>query len=77
MSQENQNQTRKETIGLQCLQTIPRRVTFRHDNRINFNIYKNVFRNLYVDAISENCFPNKYIEADIKKKLDTTRKTCK
>ena len=72
MSQENLKQIRK-TIGLQCLQTIPRRVTFIHDYRINLNIHKNVSRNLYVDPTSENWFPNKYIEADIKKKLDKTR----
>ena len=34
----------KQTIGLQCLYTIPRRVTFLHCDRINFNIHKNVFR---------------------------------
>ena len=28
----------KKTIGLQCLQTIPRRVTFIHDDQINLNI---------------------------------------
>ena len=63
----------KKTIGLQCVQTIPRRVIFLHDNRINLNIHKNVLRNLYVDPTSENWFPNKYIEAEIKKKLDKTR----
>ena len=40
----------KQTIGLQCLYTIPRRVRFIHDDRINFNIHKNVFRDL--DGIS-------------------------
>ena len=63
----------KKTIGLQCLLTIPRRVTFIHDDWINLNIHKNVFRNLYVDPTSENWFLNKYIEAEIKKKLDKTR----
>ena len=63
----------EKNIGLQCLHTIPRRVTFIHDNRINLNIYKNVFRNLYVDPKSETWFPNKHIEADIKKKVDKTR----
>ena len=37
------------------------------------NTHKNVFRNLYVYPTSENWFPNKYIEAEIKKKLDKTR----
>ena len=42
----------KKTIGLQCLHTIPQRVTFLHDDRINFNIHKNVFRDL--DGISKS-----------------------
>ena len=63
----------KKTIGLQCLQTIPRRVTFLHDNRINLNMHKNVFRNLHDVPTSENWYPSKYIEAEIKKKLDKTK----
>ena len=43
----------KKTIGLQCLYTIPRRVTFLHDDRINLNIHKNVFRDLDVNPTSE------------------------
>ena len=43
----------KKNIGLQCLHTIPQRVTFLHEDRINFNITKNVLRNLYVDPTSE------------------------
>ena len=39
MSQENLKQIRKKIV-LQCLQTIPRRVIFLHDNRINLNIQK-------------------------------------
>ena len=58
----------KQTIYLQCLYTIPRRVTFLHENRINFNIHKNMFRYLYVNSTSETWFPNKYIEDEIKKK---------
>ena len=42
----------KKTIVLQFLQTIPRRVTFLNYDRINLNIHKNVFRNLYVDPTS-------------------------
>ena len=44
----------KKTIGLRCLHIIPPRVTSFHDDRINFNIHKNVFKNLYVDPTSEN-----------------------
>ena len=40
----------KKTIGFQCLHTIPRCVTFLHDDRMNLNIQKNVFRDL--DGIS-------------------------
>ena len=72
MSQENLKQIEKN-IGLQCLQTIPLRVTFLHDDRINLIIHKNVFINLHDAPTSENWFPNKYIEAEIKKKLGKTR----
>ena len=58
----------KKTIGLQCLYTIPRRVTFIHDNIINFNIHKNVFSDLDVNSTSETWFLNKYTEDEIKKK---------
>ena len=63
----------KKNIGLQYLQTIPRRVTFLHDDRINLNIHKNMFINLHDVPTSENWFPNKYIEAEIKKKLEKNR----
>ena len=63
----------KQTIGLQCLYTIPRRVRFIHDDRINFNIHKNVFRDLDGISPSETWFPNKYIEDEIKKKIDKMR----
>ena len=36
-------------------------------------MHKNLFRNLNVDPTSETWFPNKYIEAEIKKKLGKTR----
>ena len=67
-----------KTIGLQCLYTIPRRVTFIHDDRMNINTQKNVFR--YLDGIStsETFFPKKYIDDEIKKKnRQNKRSTCK
>ena len=73
MSRENIKQIRKKTIGLQCLQTIQLCVTFLHGDRINLNIHKNLFSNLHDVPTSENCFPNKYIQAEIKKKLCKTR----
>ena len=63
----------KKTIGLQCLHTIPRRVTFIHDNRMNLNIHKNVFRDLDGISTSKTWFPKKYIEDEIKKKVDKKR----
>ena len=57
-----------KTIGLQCLYTIPRRFTFLHDDRMNINTQKNVFRYLYGISTSETWFPKKYIDVDIKKK---------
>ena len=62
-----------KTIVLQCLYTIPRRVTFLHDDRMNINTQKNVFGDLYGISTSETWFPNKYIEDEIKKKVDKTR----
>ena len=61
------------TIGLQCLYTIPRRVTFLHDDRINFNTQKNVFRDLDGISTSETFFPNKFIDDEIKKRVDKIR----
>ena len=40
---------------------------------MNLNIQKNVFRNLDGISTSETWFPKKYIEYDIKKKVDKTR----
>ena len=64
----------KETIGLQCLHTILRRVTFLHDDQMNINTQKNVFKNLDGISTSETWFLNKYIEYEIKKKVDKTRR---
>ena len=36
----------KQTIGLQCYLTIPRRVKILHENRIDFNKNKDVFKDL-------------------------------
>ena len=51
----------------------PTTFTFLHGNQINFNIHKNVFRDLDVDPTSDTWFTNKYIEDYIKKKVDKTR----
>ena len=67
-----------KTIGLHWLYTIPRRVTFLHDDLINFNAQKNVFRDLDGISTSKTWFPKKYIDDEIKKKVDKNkRSTCK
>ena len=63
----------EKTIGLHCLYTIPQRAIFLPDDQINFNIHKNMFRGINVNPTSETWFLNKYIEDEIKKKLDKTR----
>ena len=63
----------KKTIGLQCHQTIPRRVTILHDNRIDFNQNKNVFKDLNEVPPSDDLFPYEYIDAEVKKKLDESK----
>ena len=55
-------------IGLQCLYTIPQCPTFLHDDQIDFNKNKNVFRALDVNPTSEIWFLNKYIYDEIKRK---------
>ena len=66
MRQENIKHQNK--IGLQCLYTIPQCPTFLHDDQIDFNKNKNVFRALDVNPTSETWFLNKYIEDEIKRK---------
>ena len=61
-----------KTIGLQCLCTIPRRVTFLHDNLMNINTQKDVFRDLDGILTSETFFLKKYIDDEIKKKVEKT-----
>ena len=73
MRQENIKQIRKKSIGLQCLYTIPRRVIFIHDDRINFNTQKNLFRDLDGISTSETLFLNKFIDDEINKRVDKTR----
>ena len=62
-----------KTIGLQFLYTIPRRVKFLHDDRINLNTQKNVFRDLDGISTSVTFFPKMFIEDEIKKRVDETR----
>ena len=60
-------------IGLQCLYNIPQRVKFLHDDRINFNNQKNVFRDLDGISTSVTFFSKNFINDEIKKRVDKTR----
>ena len=63
----------KQTIGLQCYQTIPRRVTIIHDNRIDFNENRNVFKDLNEVKPSDDWFLYGYIYAEVNNKLGKTK----
>ena len=63
----------KQTIGLQCYITIPRRVTILHENLTGFNENIDVFKYLNEVPTSENWFPYEYIYAEVNKKLDKTK----
>ena len=60
----------KQTIGLQCHLTIPRRVTMIHDNRIDFNKNRYVFKDLNDVPPSDDWFPYEYTDAEVKKKME-------
>ena len=62
----------KQTIGLQCYQTIPRRVTIIYDDRIYFNENRDVFKDLNDVLPSEDWFPYEYIDAEVNMKLEKT-----
>ena len=63
----------KKNIGLKYHNTFPRRVTILHDNQIDFNENRNVFKDLNEVSPSDNWFPYKYIYAEVKKKLEETK----
>ena len=63
----------KLTIGLQCYLTTPRRVTILHDNRIDFNKNKDLFKDLNEVPPSDGWLPYEYIDAEVNKKLDKTK----
>ena len=54
----------KQTIGLQCHITIPRRVTIIYDNKIGFNENRDVFKYLNDVTPSDDWLPYKYIDAE-------------
>ena len=61
---------KKQTIRLQCYLTIPRRVTILHDNQIDFNENRDVFKDLNEVPPSDYWFPYEYIDAEVNKKLE-------
>ena len=72
MSQENLKHCTK-TVGLKCHQIIPRRVTIIHDNLIDLNENRNVFKDLNKVPPSDYWFLYEHIDAEFKKKLDKTK----
>ena len=60
----------QKQIGLQCYLTIPRRVAFLYDNRIELNKNKYVFKYLNEFSPSYDWFPHENINAEVKKKVE-------
>ena len=63
----------KQTIGLQCYQTIPGRVTILRDNWNNKHEYSAVYKYFIEVSPSDDWFPYEYIDAEVNKKLDKTK----
>ena len=64
----------KTTIGLICHQTFPRRFTILHENIIDLNENRNLFKDLNKVPPSDDWFPYEYIDAEIKKKVDDAKR---
>ena len=58
---------------MQCYLTIPQRVTILHDNRIDFNENKYVFKDLNEVPPSDYWFLYEYIDPEVNKTLDKTK----
>ena len=63
----------KTKICLKCHQTITRHVTILHDNWIDFNENRNVFKDLNEVPPSDDWFPYEYIDAEVKKEIDEAK----
>ena len=55
----------KKIIGLKCHQTFRQSVTIFHDDRIDFNEHRNVFKDIKEVPPSEDWFPYEYIDTDV------------
>ena len=67
------NILQKQKIGLQCHLTILQRVTILHENRIDFNENRYVFKYLNDVPPSDDWFPYEIIDAEVKRKVDETK----
>ena len=72
MIQENPKHFRKKT-GLKCYLTIPRRVKFIYENRIDLNENNDVFKYLNEFPSSYDWLLYEYIDAEAKNKVDKTK----
>ena len=52
---------------------IPQCVTIIHDNRIDFNKNKYLFKDYNEVTLSDDFFPYEYIDAEVNKKLEKTK----
>ena len=70
---EKSKALQKQTIVLQCYLTIPRRVTILHDDLIESNKNRDMFKDLNEVPPSDYWFPYEYIDAEVNKKLDKSK----
>ena len=59
--------------GLQCYLTISRCVTILHDNQIDLNENKYLFKDLNEVPSSNDWFPYEYVDDEVNMKLDKTK----
>ena len=71
--ESGKSEASQKKIILQFYLTIPRRVTFIYDNRIDLNENKDVFKDLNEFSQSDDWLPYEYIDAEVKKEVDKTK----
>ena len=74
ISLENPKHYRNKKIGLQCHLTTPKRLTIIHDNLIDFNEDRDLFKDLNDVTTSYDWFLYEYMDAEVKKKVDKTKR---
>ena len=60
---EKSKALKKQTMGLQCYLTIPKHVTILHDNRIDLNENRVVFKDLNEVSPSDDWLLYEYVDA--------------